>query len=106
MITIPSQDLVSKITKLSRLLVSMITIPSLLLTSLPAIRGQAAILASCVQPLSCTDRQFCDAQGRLTQFRSNKLSFSSDNRGLQVRGEYPEVSSCKRGSKDNLVSLQ
>ena len=32
----------------------------------------------------CTDRQHCDTGGQVTLFRSNKLTFTTDNRGLQV----------------------
>ena len=40
----------------------------------------------CPPSKTCSDRQFCDQRGQVTTFRTNKLSFSTDLRGLQVRG--------------------
>ena len=41
------------------------------------------ILHTCPPGQRCSDRQFCDHRGAVTSFRTNKLSFSSDQRGLQ-----------------------
>ena len=42
---------------------------------------------SCPPGEKCSDRQFCDQGGEVTSFRTNRLSFSTDLRGLQVRAE-------------------
>ena len=56
---------------------------SLLLLGLPV--SSLLIQTNCPPQEKCSDRQFCDQRGKVTAFRSNKLSFSTDLRGLQVR---------------------
>ena len=70
---------------------------ALLLLLLPG-PSLLAILSICPQGEKCSERQFCDQRGRVTAFRANKLSFSTDLRGLQVRGRAEE------GSLSSLIS--
>ena len=59
-------------------------IPALLLLVLLVLPVSPHLIhTACPARQKCSDRQFCDHRGEVSSFRSNKLSFSTDQRGLQ-----------------------